>query len=256
MNLDNVIFELASIVPPLRRPGGMPVLCYHRVYDRCQPPPRDRFAIAANVLEAHLATILDRGRTVMPVTDLQKCAAGSVLLTFDDNLVSHVACALPILRAVKVTATFYLSPADLGAPGRLSRNDVRVLLGAGMFVGAHGNHHIPAVELGPAEFLREVEACRAFLQGLGMPLTWAYPGGYIGSYRGYHEQILLDRGFTVRFATLEGLCRPSPLRVQPRYVIRQHSSARYVRAALGGGLQVVSLVKRVRALAGSGAPHP
>jgi peptidoglycan/xylan/chitin deacetylase (PgdA/CDA1 family) len=253
MNLDSFVLELASIVPPLRRPGGIRVLCYHRVYDGSQPPPRDRFAIATNVLEAHLAAVLASGRTVVPVTDLEKCVAGSVLLTFDDNLISHVACALPILRAVRVTATFYLSPADLGAAGRLSHRDVRALLSAGMFVGAHGNRHVAAVEIGPVEFLREVEVCRAFLQGLGMPLTWAYPGGHIGSFRGYHEQILLDHGFTIRFATLEGVCRPSPQRVQPRYVIRQHSSARYVRAALSGGLQLVSLGKQVRALVSDGA---
>lgn len=248
MHLDRTVLELASLVPPLRRPGGIRVLCYHGVYDSSEPPAHGRFAIATNALEAHLATVVEGGRTVVPITGLESCTGGSVLLTFDDNLVSHVACVLPILRAVGVTATFYLSPADLGAAGRLSHHDVQALLSAGMFVGAHGNRHIPAVEIGPAEFSGDVKACRVFLEGLGMPLTWAYPGGYIGSFREYHEHILLDQGFTIRFGTLEGVCRPSPLRVQPRYVIRHHSSARYVRAALRGGLQFVSLVKRLRAL--------
>jgi len=248
VTLERFIFELASVVPPLRPPGGIRVLCYHGVYDSSKLSPRDRLAIATTALEAHLAAVLESGRAVVPLPDLERCVAGSVLLTFDDNLVSHVACALPILRAVGVTATFYLSPADLGAASQLSHRDVGALLRAGMFVGAHGNHHIPAVEIGPAEFRREVEVCRAFLLGLGMPLTWAYPGGYVGSFRAYHERILLDHGFAIRFSTLEGVCRPSPLRVQPRYVIRQRSSARYVRAALRGGLQLVSLGKRLRAV--------
>lgn len=243
-----MVLELASLVPPVRRSGGIRVLCYHRVYDGTEPPPYGRFAIAASALKAHLAIVREDGRTVVPITGLESCAGGSVLLTFDDNLVSHVACVLPILRAIGLAATFYLSPADLGAADRLSHHDVETLLGAGMFVGAHGNRHIPAVEIGPAEFLHDVKACRAFLEGIGMPLTWAYPGGYIGSFREYHEHILLEEGFTIRFGTLEGVCRPSPLRVQPRYVIRQHSSPRYVRAALRGGLQFVSLVKRLRAL--------
>jgi peptidoglycan/xylan/chitin deacetylase (PgdA/CDA1 family) len=183
------------------------------------------------------------------VPDLERSVAGSVLLTFDDNLISHVALALPMLRAAGVTATFYLSPADLGTPGRLSRQDVRALLSAGMFVGAHGNHHTPAVQLGPLDFLHEVEACRTYLQALGMPLTWAYPGGYIGSFRDYHERILLDQGFTTRFGTLEGVCRPSPRRVQPRYVIRRHSSMRYLQAGLHGGLQLVTLMKHIQAMA-------
>ena len=252
MTLDRFILELASFVPPLRPPGGIRVLCYHRVYDGSKLSSHDRLAITTTALEAHLAAVLESGRTVVPLTDLERCVAGSVLLTFDDNLVSHVACALPILRAVGVTATFYLSPAHLGAAGRLSHRDVRALLSAGMFVGAHGNRHIPAVRIGPAEFRRDVEVCRAFLLGLGMPLTWAYPGGYVGSFRTYHERILLDHGFAIRFSTLEGVCRPSPPRVQPRYVIRQHSSVRYVRAALRGGLQLVSLVKRFRPLANYG----
>jgi peptidoglycan/xylan/chitin deacetylase (PgdA/CDA1 family) len=256
LNLDRLVLELASFVPPVRRPGGIRVLCYHRVFEGSEVPPRDGYAIPIKALEAHLAAVVDSGRTVVPIRDLEKCVAGSILLTFDDNLVSHVACALPILRAVGVTATFYLSPADLGAAGRLSHHHVGALLRAGMFVGAHGNRHVPAVRIGPAEFRREVEVCRAFLQGLGMPLTWAYPGGYIKSFRDYHEHILLDQGFTIRFGTLEGVCRPSALRVQPRYVIRRHSSLRYVRAALRGGLQLVSLAKRAGALAGHGALRP
>jgi len=256
LGLDRFVLELAGVIPPLRWPGGNRVLCYHRVCDGRELLPQDRYAVATHALEAHLAAVLESGRTVVPLTDLEGCAAGSVLLTFDDNLVSHVACALPILRAVGMKATFYLSPAELGSTGQLSHSGVRALLGAGMFVGAHGNRHVPAIKLGPAEFRREVEACRAFLRGLGMPLTWAYPGGYIGSFRDYHEHILLDHGFTIRFATLEGVCRPAPLRVQPRYVIRQQSSARYVRAALRGGLQLVNLGKRVRSLASHAALRP
>jgi peptidoglycan/xylan/chitin deacetylase (PgdA/CDA1 family) len=252
VNLDALVLELASLVPPVRGRGGVRVLCYHRIYDSSEPQRHDRFAVAKDALEAHLAAVLESGRTVVPITDLERSGAGAVLLTFDDNLVSHVACALPILRAVGVTGTFYLSPADLGAGGRLSHLDVRALLRAGMFVGAHGNHHIPAVKIGAAEFVQEVETCRAFLHGLGMPLTWAYPGGYIGSFRDFHEHILLDQGFTIRFGTLEGVCRPSPHRVQPRYVIRQHSSARYVKAALRGGLQLVAMTKRLRAAAVAG----
>lgn len=251
MILDSMALELASLVPPLRRPGGIRVLCYHGIYDGSEVAAHGRFAVAVNVLEAHLAAILESGRRVLPLTDLEMNVAGSVLLTFDDNLVSHLTGALPILRALGMTATFYLSPAELGAVGRLSRHHLRTLLSSGMYIGAHGNRHIPAARIGAEEFCRDVEACRAFLWALGMPLTWAYPGGYVGSFQGYHEHILLDHGFTIRFSTLEGVCRPSPQRVQPRYVVRQQSSRRYLRAALRGGLQFVSLAKRLRALATS-----
>ena len=248
--LDSVIFQLASLAPPLRRPGGTRVLCYHGIDKASESPPEGRYGVEAAALEAHLMAILDSGLTVVRVSDLERCGSGSVLLTFDDNLASHVVCALPILRSYGVTATFYLSPADLGVEGQLSHHDVRALLNAGMLVGVHGHRHVPAANIGPHEFDRDVKACRTFLKALGMPLTWAYPGGYIGSFHDYHEQILLDHGFTIRFATLEGVYRHSPERVQPRYVIRRQNSTRYVRAALRGGLQLVSIMKRLEALAG------
>lgn len=243
--LSALALDFASIVPPLRRPGGISVLCYHRVYDGREQSQGDRFAVSTGMLESHLAMVLGTGHPVVPLPELERSPAGSVLFTFDDNLVSHVTFTLPILRAAGVTATFYLSPAEFGAPGSISHRDVQTLLRAGMFVGAHGNRHMAVAPIGAREFVVETGICRAFLEGLGMPLTWAYPGGHIGSFRDYHEQILRDQGFSIRFSTLEGMCRPASLQVQPRYVIRRFSSLRSVRAAVRGGLQLVSLGKRL-----------
>ena len=54
--------------------------------------------------------------------------------------------------------------------------------------------------------------------------------------------------FSAFFSTLEGLFRKAALGVQCRYVIRRESSDRYVRAALRGGLQLVTIAKRLAAL--------
>ncbi len=253
MELANLALELASWVPPLGRRGGVRVLCYHGI-DGGSSPPTNRFSVDAAVLRQHLETIRGRGQPVLRLPALAEAPAGSVLLTFDDNLASHVAHAVPILRDYGMTAVFYLSPADLGAagPGRLTSQGAEALVDGGMFVGAHGNHHVPAAALAPAEFTREVQACRRFLETLGMPLTWAYPGGYLGSYRREHEEILVDQGFTVRFTTLEGSCQPRGSGPCSRYVLRRHSSPHYFKAALGGGLQLVRLGKQARALLDDG----
>jgi peptidoglycan/xylan/chitin deacetylase (PgdA/CDA1 family) len=248
VSLDTVVLGMASLLPPLRRPGGVRVLCYHTVMPRAEDT-EDRFAVTSDTLEAHLSLIRATGHTLTSITDLERTSGEAVLLTFDDNLISHLNVSVPVLRSAGATATFYLCPGDLGAAGQLRVDHVRTLLGAGMTVGAHGKHHRLVVKMGPAEFTREVAVCRDFLQSFGMPLTWAYPGGHIGSYRQHHEQILRDYGFATRFVTLEGVCRPSPRRVQPRYVIRRQSSIRYLRAAVGGGLQLVALAKRLRAIA-------
>lgn len=246
MAVESVLFGLASIVPPPRA-RGLSVLCYHRV-----APARDggldRFDVTRAALAAHLAAIRADGRTIAEPATLTTAPAGAVLLTFDDSLPSHAEHALPVLRDAGVHAIFFLTPDEIGAAGRLGPRGVDALLAAGMHVGAHGYAHVAAVELPPDAFERAARDCAAFLTALGMPLRWAYPYGHLGSFGAVHERILRDHGFALRFSTLEGRCDPADDgRPQGRYVIRRDSTRRYVRAAAGGGLQLVGLAKRLRA---------
>jgi len=249
MSVASSILQVAPLLPPIRRPGGVPVLCYHRLVTRLEGPGEDRFTLAAGTLAAHLVLMSELGMSTVPVDQLgSTSASGAVLLTFDDNLVSHVTHALPVLTDARATAVFFLSPGDLGKAGQLSAAEVGLLVRKGMAIGAHGYHHVPAVSLDARTFAAEVAHCATFLRSYEMPLTWAYPGGHIGSFRPLHERILEDQGFKVRFSTLEGLFRKAALGVQCRYVIRRESSDRYVRAALRGGLQLVTIAKRLAAL--------
>lgn len=249
MNLEQAICRVASVLPPMRRRAGIPVLCYHGVYPRSSTQLR-RFDIEDTTLEAHLTTAAADGRTVLSPADLSRAPADAILITFDDNLPSHASHAVPVLREFDASAIFFLSPGDLGAAGQLSHGGVDALLAAGMFVGAHGNQHATASTRRPAEFAMDVRTCATFLKALGMPLTWSYPGGYLRSFDDVHERILLDHGFDLRFSTMEGVSVFTDHRhPQPRYVIRRDSTLGYVRAAMQGGLQLVSLLKRLRAVA-------
>ena len=246
--LEQAICRVASVLPPVRRREGIPVLCYHGVYPRSSIP-LGRFDIEDTTFQAHLAMAVADGRTVLSPADLHRAPADAILLTFDDNLPSHLSHAVPVLREFAASAIFFLSPGDLGAAGELSRSEVDALLAAGMFVGAHGNQHATAGTRRPTEFATDVRTCAAFLKSLGMPLTWSYPGGYVRSFDDVHERILLDHGFDLRFSTMEGVSVFTDRRnAQPRYVIRRDSSLGYVRAAMRGGLQLVSLFKRLRAV--------
>ena len=251
MTLATILCDLASRVPPLGRAGPVSVLCYHGVGTTEDRGPLRRFAVSERSFETHLALVAASGRRAAGLRDVAHDDAGgpAVVLTFDDNLPSHLARAAPMLRDAGLPGVFFLNPAELDRPGALGRRDVGALLAAGMEVGAHSATHRVASAMREGEFAREVAACATFLGELGMPLTWAYPGGHIGSYGAAHERILREHGFAVRFSTLEGPCRPADAtRAHGRYVIRRDSTPRYVRAAIDGGLQVMALAKRARAL--------
>lgn len=248
MTVESVLFGLASMVPSPRA-RGLSALCYHRVAP-ASDGGLERFGVTCATLAAHLAAIRSDGRPIVDPATLTAASPGSVLITFDDSLPSHVEHALPVLRDGGVRAIFFVTPGEIGAAGRLGARDVDALLAAGMHVGAHGYEHVAAAETPRGAFARAARDCAAFLTSLGMPLRWAYPYGHLGSFGAEHERILRDHGFALRFSTLEGRCDPADAgRAQGRYVIRRDSTPRYVRAAAGGGLQLVRLAKRLRALA-------
>lgn len=242
--LERTAFALASLAPRIG-PDGSSILCYHGVEP--DGAPLDRFAVSTRAFAAHLAAIASCGRTVAPLVDLARRATPAVAITFDDNLLSHVRRALPVLRGAAMTASFFVCPGDLGADGQLSHRDVNALLAAGMHVGAHGFRHRRVRNIEGEAFASDVRRCADFLRALGVPLTWAYPGGHIGSFHPLHERILADQGFAIRLTTHESVV---PLGADAgrwgRYVIRNSSSARYVRAAAQGRLQCLGIAKRLR----------
>ena len=235
------VAELAARLPPLGGARPHTVLCYHRVDDT-----PGRFTVTVPALGRHLEVVRAAGRPIVPLAGIGGQWGPAVAVTFDDNEPSHLAAAVPVLLAHGAPATFFLNPGELGEPGKLSTADVARLLDAGMAVGAHGRRHVRYVDLEPEEVAADVEVCRTFLQDLGMPLLWAYPGGDPGSFTAEQDEALRRAGFTQRFTTVEGPMRAGGHRPQPRYVIRADSSDRYVAAAARGGLQLVAMAKRVR----------
>lgn len=250
MVLENILCTISCWIPGGIQGDSISALCYHGVSPD-ENGSSDRFEISRLALAQQLRTILDSGRKIIGLKEPYSRDRPAVMLTFDDNLPSHVAHALPVLSEFGVTAVFYLNPGEIGRPGAISHRDVEVLLSAGMWIGAHNTVHTLAAAYTARAFAKEVAECKRFLLGLGMPLTWAYPGGHPGSFYKAHEEVLLDHGFSLRFSTLEGPCRfDDPDRAQGRYVIRRNCSPRYFRTALDGGLQLVRYCKQFRFVVG------
>lgn len=97
-------------------------------------------------------------------------------LSFDDGNQSDIAIALPRLVDAGLTAHFFVSAGVLGAPDRLSADNVRDLARAGMTVGSHGIAHVDWTTLPRDEVEREIDGAKAALEDiLSAPVTSVAP---------------------------------------------------------------------------------
>ena len=107
----------------------------------------------------------------------------SVAVTFDDGWVDNYQFALPVLKRLAIPATFFVTSAHLGQgtqdEKRMSVEQLKELLAAGMSIGGHSRTH-PTLTRLPLELARaEIVGCKEDLQqALGVPVQFfAYPGG-------------------------------------------------------------------------------
>jgi peptidoglycan/xylan/chitin deacetylase (PgdA/CDA1 family) len=96
------------------------VLVYHRVTQTEPSSPEVVPAVPSTLFRRQLETLADAGDIVPLETllrDRDRHARPRFAITFDDDYVTHVADALPVLRALDVLATFFLSGRALHGVG-------------------------------------------------------------------------------------------------------------------------------------------
>lgn len=183
----------------------VPVLCYHRLYhdDDSLAPPVQPGTYCGHVLrstfERQMRYLAERGCSVITHADLlawladeQPIPERSVLVDFDDNRLSVLEHAYPILRDHGWPATVFViscladgqSPWGPGDYPALSWRELDHLVEAGWLIGAHTRTHPWLDELydepdGPQRVEEELAGCKADIQHyLGLVAgTFAYPGG-------------------------------------------------------------------------------
>jgi peptidoglycan/xylan/chitin deacetylase (PgdA/CDA1 family) len=196
---------------------------YHRLAERPPDAEEGDYVIPAGIFARQMDVLAAEGRAVvLPAPHGGFAAApGSVMLTFDDGCASDFEEALPILRARRFRAAFFVNPARIGRPGYLGWDELQALANADMVVGSHGLDHALLDDLPEPELERQLAASRDLLESrLGRPVEWlSLPGG-TGGRRAL--RIASARGYRLVFGSRPGLVDPlRPPPVLPRWAVRQ-----------------------------------
>lgn len=180
--------RLSLPTSPAPRSVRVPILTWHRVHlfatEITKSIPDE--TVEPSVFSAEIAALADHGyRSITQMQLYDALFRGTplppkpVLLTVDDGYVDDVKQILPVLRAHRMVATFYIITGRFHEPGFVNATQVRQLDAAGMDVGAHTRTHVPLNVIPTGEMKNQVLGSRDDLQrALGHPVQWfAYPYG-------------------------------------------------------------------------------
>jgi len=144
-----------------------------------------------------------------------------VILTFDDGFHDWVTTVLPMLKAHRMVAEFYLTLSAID-DGHISWPEVRALAAAGDGIGAHDVHHVQLAMLGarrrpaaPTAMWAEVSGIRAVIKRqVGVvPDSMAYVGG---GYDATLVALVRKAGYTTARSIVRGIVQSEA----DRYLLR------------------------------------
>jgi peptidoglycan/xylan/chitin deacetylase (PgdA/CDA1 family) len=140
-----------------------------------------------------------------------------VLITFDDSYESDYTVALPLLKASKISARFFVVANRVGQTGFLSGQQVQSLCAAGMIVGSHGMKHRKWPGLSDRELHEEIVEAREHIE----QVTGARVAEAACPFGGYDRRVLerLRASGYERVYTSDGGPASAESWIQPRNTI-------------------------------------
>jgi peptidoglycan/xylan/chitin deacetylase (PgdA/CDA1 family) len=140
-----------------------------------------------------------------------------VLVTFDDCYESDYSIALPLLKASKMNARFFVVASRVGQKGFLSGQQIQSLYAEGMKIGSHGMYHRKWSALSERELDEEIVDARDCIeQVVGARIVEA-----ACPFGGYNRRVLrrlLASGYE-RVYTSDGGAASAESWIQPRNTI-------------------------------------
>jgi peptidoglycan/xylan/chitin deacetylase (PgdA/CDA1 family) len=190
----------------------MVVVAFHRINDQM---PEDGLTCGSAKFEAFCRFLSKYARVVRFSEQVQGCRegrdmSGTVSITFDDGYLDNFEVAAPILRALQLPATFFITTGFIGSkvvpfwdaelqphPRWMSWDNVRSLVAQGFEVGAHTDTHIDMGSVGTETTRAELELSKKKIQqelGIGVQL-FAYPFGGPEHISARSRELVRDLGF-------------------------------------------------------------
>ena len=196
---------------------SLPILTYHRLLPGEPTVGADpqRIAVSGSQFRSHLKWLKRLGYRSFPLDRYpealrtgQPLPKRRIGITFDDGYEDVLKIGLPLLREFGFTATVFAVSGELGGINRwddgaatlLSADQYKILLRAGLTIGAHTRHHVHLPKLFDPQAREELALCKQELEtALGIPVPLlAYP---YGESNDRIDALAKETGFTAAFAT-------------------------------------------------------
>jgi len=237
------------------RPWPYCITAFHRISDRFADElsyPVRAFAELCRYWRDHYE-ILNLDRLLARLAHGDAAHHPTLVITFDDGYADNAEVAAPILDALGLSATFFVTTGVMGSehrffwdqalaatPPLMNWNQVRELHAAGFGIGSHTVSHARLSVTRGAALEHELQASRSRLESeLGAPvLDFAYPFGQAADCDGTARAAVARAGYRCCLSCHGGLVAAgdSPytlqrISVSPKYHATPHDWARrYLRA--------------------------
>ncbi len=223
-------------------------LMYHAIGDADGLPESEDYTVPERLFRRHLLALEGLGCRSVPlallVAGVPTLAHGEgpgVLLTFDDGFETVLTRGAEIVSESDYAALVFITTDKLGQPGYLDEDQVQILLGMGVAVGAHGKTHAYLSDLPLTALRRELNEPRERLSklvGYEVRLLSA-PGGRV-------DPRVLDEarraGYTHVFGSRPG-CVTGQAAPLPRYAITSSVSPHDLELLVAGDRRAVLKAK-------------
>ena len=159
---------------------------YHQVADAPEAASSvvvsvDSFQRQMEFLKTHRYRVLGLSDLVRELQTGKVIPAKTVSITFDDGNLDNFKNAFPILKKMGFPATIFMITDNVGKPGFLAEEDLRILDDSAVSIGSHTVHHAFLPDLEPERVREELTESKKALEkilGPGHEVTlFSYPGG-------------------------------------------------------------------------------